>query len=299
MLTKCPACSTTFRVTPTQLKTRAGKVRCGRCSLVFNALDTLADDAANVAATAAPPPADATREAASAQTFLPAHPDEDGRDGEKPIDHMPESAPFPQAREQPATTEVETETAEVEPDATRGDETSPLTDYRADSSPPQNEEPPRRWPWLIASLIAVIGLLTQGIYFYRVELAVLRPDLRPLLQAACKPLQCEVPYPRRVDTLSIEASDLRPDPRQPGHLTLTATLRSKAIYAQEWPLLELTLTDVADRKLAVKDFAARDYLPKETDIEAGFPANGEIGVSLSLNVGDLPAAGYRLYIFYP
>jgi ribosomal protein L11 methyltransferase len=43
MLTRCPTCSTAFRVTPEQLKARAGKVRCGHCSAVFNALETLED----------------------------------------------------------------------------------------------------------------------------------------------------------------------------------------------------------------------------------------------------------------
>lgn len=47
MVTSCPACTTTFRVTPEQLKLRHGKVRCGKCRGVFDAFDslaTLADD---------------------------------------------------------------------------------------------------------------------------------------------------------------------------------------------------------------------------------------------------------------
>jgi glycine hydroxymethyltransferase len=38
MRTACPLCSTVFRVTPEQLRVRAGKVRCGQCQGVFNAL---------------------------------------------------------------------------------------------------------------------------------------------------------------------------------------------------------------------------------------------------------------------
>jgi|GEM_PF-296687 len=49
MLTRCPSCSTAFRVTPEQLKIRAGKVRCGHCNTVFNALETLEDAPALVA----------------------------------------------------------------------------------------------------------------------------------------------------------------------------------------------------------------------------------------------------------
>jgi predicted Zn finger-like uncharacterized protein len=44
MLTRCPACATHFRVTPDQLKLRAGRVRCGECQHVFNALDTLIEE---------------------------------------------------------------------------------------------------------------------------------------------------------------------------------------------------------------------------------------------------------------
>jgi predicted Zn finger-like uncharacterized protein len=44
MLTRCPACATHFRVTPEQLKARSGRVRCGECQHVFNALDTLIEE---------------------------------------------------------------------------------------------------------------------------------------------------------------------------------------------------------------------------------------------------------------
>ena len=44
MLTRCPACATHFRVTPEQLKARSGRVRCGECQQVFNALDSLIEE---------------------------------------------------------------------------------------------------------------------------------------------------------------------------------------------------------------------------------------------------------------
>lgn len=45
MRTRCPACSTVFRVTSEQLRLRAGKVRCGSCQTVFNAFDELVSEA--------------------------------------------------------------------------------------------------------------------------------------------------------------------------------------------------------------------------------------------------------------
>ncbi len=38
MLTRCPACGTSFRITTDQLVSRQGKVRCGNCQQVFSAL---------------------------------------------------------------------------------------------------------------------------------------------------------------------------------------------------------------------------------------------------------------------
>ncbi|MDR2240707.1 MAG: zinc-ribbon domain-containing protein [Zoogloeaceae bacterium] len=45
MLTRCPACGTTFRVTTEQIKARSGRVRCGHCRAVFDALKLLQEDA--------------------------------------------------------------------------------------------------------------------------------------------------------------------------------------------------------------------------------------------------------------
>lgn len=44
MYTRCPACSTCFRVTDRHLAIAKGKVRCGQCQLVFNAPEHAIDD---------------------------------------------------------------------------------------------------------------------------------------------------------------------------------------------------------------------------------------------------------------
>lgn len=43
LATRCPACGTVFRVVQDQLKVSEGWVRCGRCSEVFNAVESLFD----------------------------------------------------------------------------------------------------------------------------------------------------------------------------------------------------------------------------------------------------------------
>ena len=46
MTTRCPACSTAFRVADSQLQARSGQVRCGRCGTLFDALTALSADPA-------------------------------------------------------------------------------------------------------------------------------------------------------------------------------------------------------------------------------------------------------------
>lgn len=57
MYTRCPGCSSTFRVTAPVLQMAEGDVRCGSCGTVFNALRTLVDDWDESAHTLPPTPA--------------------------------------------------------------------------------------------------------------------------------------------------------------------------------------------------------------------------------------------------
>lgn len=57
LTTRCPTCGTAFRVQPVQLSARGGKVRCGKCSSVFDGVAALvAEGSAPQAAPAEPEP---------------------------------------------------------------------------------------------------------------------------------------------------------------------------------------------------------------------------------------------------
>ncbi|MCA1998925.1 MAG: zinc-ribbon domain-containing protein, partial [Hyphomicrobiales bacterium] len=78
ILTRCPNCSTVFRVTPEQLRVRHGQVRCGSCYATFNALSELSEDLPPPRATpdardmaAAAPFGDGQAEAPTVSDILP------------------------------------------------------------------------------------------------------------------------------------------------------------------------------------------------------------------------------------
>lgn len=55
LVTSCPQCGTSFRVTDEQLSTSQGKVRCGKCQHIFDASTRLAEIPAPPAQAVAPP----------------------------------------------------------------------------------------------------------------------------------------------------------------------------------------------------------------------------------------------------
>jgi predicted Zn finger-like uncharacterized protein len=314
VLTRCPACETHFRVTAEQLKARSGRVRCGECQHIFNALDSLIEEPMLVVA---PPMAEATPPDVApslsatqadvetneiavppAPTFepIPALIQDEQRDISTSSLPDMEGPPAPEAIEaaepggdEPVAVEAEAvEAIAAEPEAPDWSETFP--------EPPP---PPRRWPWAIGSLVALTTLGLQAALAFRVELAILSPETKPALIALCDIADCEVGLPAKVGLVGIEASDLHPDTENQGRLSLTATLKNRAPFAQQYPHLELTLTDTADKAIARKVLAPADYLPPKTTFANGMPPNADIMVAIGVDPGEMAASGYRLYLFYP
>jgi predicted Zn finger-like uncharacterized protein len=335
MLTCCPACTTSFRVTPEQLKVRAGKVRCGKCQTVFNALDSLVELPPEVAAvpvaTAVLPPvapeilptpaptAAATAAASAAQPveieivapevdilLEPPSPLLTTANPEAQEEPTPEEAPVEEtATASGATTPEAVRDAAVAVGLVAARETTEIPGYNkwaegAFTTPISVSVPTSHpvWPFVLVALLLILSFVGQVAHYYRAELAVTTPSLRPLLESACALLDCEIPLPRHVELISIEASDLQVDPAHGGALTLSATLKNRAAYAQAWPALEITLTDVQDNAVLRRVLQPAEYLPPKADPTL-FPPSGEAAVRLWLETKEITAAGYRLYVFYP
>ncbi len=303
MKTCCPSCQTTFRVTPEQLKARAGKVRCGKCQVVFNALDSLLEEAAH---TAIVPPKSTTpadnpplppAEAAVTAVEIPCAVTE----ATEVIDAPETSSQIP--------AEPLSETAAQELARTSGlivpRETTEIPGYskwaEGVMSSPASASPDRRanGPFVLVAVLLTTLLAGQLAFHFRSEIAVTVPSLRPALAVFSDALGADIPLPRHVDLVSIETSDLQADPARSNLLVLQATLRNRAPYGQAYPLLELSLTDTQDNAIARKVFQPGEYLSPQNPPDQAFPGNADVAVRLWIEAKEIGAAGYRLYVFYP
>lgn len=282
-VTQCPQCDTRFKVSEEQLSAHDGLVRCGRCHEVFNAREHLQD------------------EEPSPQLSLPI---EEQAVTETPVTE--EEVPSPPAE---TNAEVTAELAETDltpiPNVPELEEAAPTLAQQVEIIEELTEEIPapaprkNRWLGIVAALLLVLTLVAQAAYFYRVELAAHLPGLKPLLTQYCDLLGCSVELPRQADLMSIESSELESDRVQSNLVTLHALLHNRAPYAQAYPNLELTLTDMQDAAIARRVFQPSDYLKTGDDMQKGLAANRELALALHIDTSDLKPAGYRLFLFYP
>lgn len=317
MRTACPVCRTAFHVTPTHLRVRAGRVRCGRCGAAFNALDNLLDD-----------------DAPAPEPVVP-----DTVASESPISDLPIStAPLPAtaANDPPelvasdAGAEIEAPGGEIPgcptvPDDETVELLSPREEHHLKKTGAADETADgeeiarpesRHWlaspvgkpvpiaarqqrsaPYLVVAVLLLLALSGQLLFHFRTDLAITLPGIRPALAALSGFMGADIPLPRNIDLISIESSDLQSEAGGRRLLVLQSTLRNRANYPQAYPALELTLTDVGDQAIARRVLFPRDYLPSKA--ETAFPANADLEFRLWLDTASINSAGYRLYVFYP
>jgi predicted Zn finger-like uncharacterized protein len=161
--------------------------------------------------------------------------------------------------------------------------------------------PPRRALWTTLALLALVALAGQAIYRYRAEVTAMVPPARAPLAALCASLGCSMPLPHRPELMSIDSSELQADARRDGLIALNAVIHNRAAFAQDYPSLEVTLTDEGDRPVLRRVLAPRDYLDARGRQLApqGIGPGSEASVRVMLDTSRTRATGYRLYLFYP
>jgi predicted Zn finger-like uncharacterized protein len=137
--------------------------------------------------------------------------------------------------------------------------------------------------WAVGSIILMLVFVLQAIYFSRDSLAK-NPSYRPLLTSACNVLGCEINIEFDTRLIDIIGRDVRTHPTSKKALIAGTTLINNASYAQPYPLLTLTFSDITGTTLAQRRFTPREYLRTGTDVEAGMPS--EIPVQVELHLVD-------------
>jgi predicted Zn finger-like uncharacterized protein len=147
------------------------------------------------------------------------------------------------------------------------------------------------------AVILLLVLAGQALLYFRNELAVRHPGMRPLLSGLCAITGCRVGLPAQAENLVIDDGELAT--LGPDTYSLNTQLRNQGNLALAWPSIELELTDANNKPVLRRVFGPADYLPPGAQVAAGFGAHAEQPVRLNFALADLKPSGYHTFVFYP
>ena len=292
-ITRCPSCSTSFKVVADQLRVSQGWVRCGHCAEIFDANQDIKPWAPTppVLTNVVDEPLQAPEHAAP-QEEGPPHPD-----GGHALAEQLDDAATPEAVP-----------VDLDPvlhiDVLQADIDEPLHDTPLPE--PRFVKQARRqafWAsrrvrgalWLGVGLACLI-LTFQWAVHDRDRLAAWQPALKPLLTAVCQPLACRIESVRQLDAVVIESSGLV---RLLGQLhAMDVVLKNTQSWPVAMPSLELSLTDAQEQVLARRVLLAQDWPDAPAVLEPGQAWPVKLRLSIALPA-DQSMAGYRMVLFYP
>lgn len=310
LLTRCPACTTLYRVVPDQLRISEGWVKCGQCAEIFDASQNLIqvalasdepvpdpiDDASGPPAQNRPATAPGPAVVSVPDVKLDHDPDPDAAPLIAPDQDRKtgEAVPIEPSDDPSGAVAGQAETAQAAQFENGLEHVSFLTPAR----PPSLMHTRLKRAFLaLVSAVLGLALFAQWVYQERDHLAALRPDWRPGLQSFCAPLNCSVSALQRMDAMVIESAALH----QLGAdaYRLDFAIRNQADLAVALPSIELSLTDVQEQIVIRRVLSPAELL---TSLEVLAPGS-EWPVTVAFQIRPDAAmpriAGYRLLVFYP
>lgn len=309
-ITRCPACSTSFKVVADQLRVSQGWVRCGHCADIFDAnqdlkpwvptppvLTNVVDDEQQPSnrawaqqsqdAPAAAPSGDSTVEPDTA-----------------PIDPLEPEWDATQEWAAAPVNPLDTPAQDLPIDLLPS-ESDALTVFEPQAEPRFVQQAKRQafWDsWLVrvvlwlGVLLGLSALLLQWAVHDRHRLAAWQPALKPVLSVVCQPLGCSIGPVQQLDAVVIDSSALV---RLLGQLhALDVVLKNTQAWPVALPSLELSLNDAQEQVLVRRVLLVQDWPDAPEVLAAGESWPLKLRLSIALPE-EQTMSGYRLALFYP
>ncbi|MCR4301138.1 MAG: zinc-ribbon and DUF3426 domain-containing protein [Sulfuricaulis sp.] len=268
MYTQCPACLTTFKVTPAQLDVHGGMVRCGICSAIFHAKERQIKDQSRAEQTEAVPTEETPTPKLDKQKRSGKGRRRSGRrraDKLRFIDEkLARESGIPTVTKQPLFLRSRFHVSSL--------------------------------LWGFGSLALLALLAGQFVYFYRNELASV-PSWRPVLADICLYAGCELRIFRDISKIELLQTSIAPHPQYVNALRLRATIVNRAAFHQAYPRMEVTLSSRAGQVIARRLFAPIQY--SETPLEAVLTPNVVATALLDVTNPEGKAFGYEIRLVTP
>lgn len=324
LVTRCPFCTTSFRVTFGQLAMASGTVRCGACLRIFQANDVFARDEAegfghltrqffeldNDEIAGEEVALEGDLAGKSEPLLLES---EYWPDWERyVVDHIspsprPEAADAMGEFEDPSELEGSAEREDGQQEVPQqgvpqqevpmnelvsslhigSDPTELVGDYVADK---------KRSPfWVIMVLPLMVTIFLQFAWFNR-HIYGQHDEYRPWYLYVCSWVGCRIPDYSNFSLLATTRLAIRPHPEEQDALIVDAIILNSAVYRQRFPLMKLQFRDIEGSLVANRRFNPSEYLAGELRGLRYIPANTEVRISMEIIRPVERAVGFSLEV---
>lgn len=257
MQTRCPECHTLFRVTEDELNIATGKVRCGHCYYVF---DAVIEEEPTSASTD-----DIETNDIDINTFI------DGMETEQDTEDKVIRSESKHTKH--ILLDHDAAIDDLIPPELRSGSSRNLKHYSALGTT----------LWTVVILLMFSVTVSQLVYFNRAKLATY-PELRPHLEKMCELAQCDLPELRDINRIELSSRNVYSHPNVDQSLMITAIIVNQAPFAQRFPEMQVSFTNLVGDTVAARRFKPDEYLntSNETlgDMQPGLP------VAITLEVID-------------
>ena len=164
-----------------------------------------------------------------------------------------------------------------------------------------NKSSSRPFSFLAFAVYGGLFLLVflQMLFFLRADICREWPAFKPAFVDTCHLIGCEMPLPKHIEFVALDDTELVKDETHTGHIRFNCLIINNAPYAQDFPTLELTLTNNQDKPLIRRQLTPKEYLvDAKTKLLDGLAANDEIRLSLNLEVANPAVSGFRASLVY-
>lgn len=277
MYTQCPDCLTIYRIGAESLAGGRGSFRCGHCATVFDALPTLIEKlplevvgelprhpAPNAPPLLAVPAMHPQPRQVSMFGAEPAQPLAERVEpvlGEDWFAQIPPTLNDSVARanfdvRDPARTPRAANAGRAHSSSPGLSASRPTPSYAQRGS--QRHTPPSR-AWVWGSVLLVCTLAGQIAWAERQRLLT-QPAVRQGLEQVLGWFDQRLPPMVKLDALTLVSREVRPHGNVPGALLISAAMRNDSTLVLAYPRVEIRMTDLTGKAVALRRFSPDEYL---------------------------------------
>ena len=153
-------------------------------------------------------------------------------------------------------------------------------------------KPMKTAAWALGAVLLLLGMVWQVRAFYLTDLAEI-PWMRAPLVAFCEYASCTIPARTDIKAIDLVSTTVDPHPVTPGALRVSANLVNRAKFEQQFPPLEVTLTDKEGNTVGRRTYHPHEYrvgltgnmvpnVMERVDLDLAQPAESAVGYEIQL-----------------